>query len=119
MVDYYQLNIDFSEGNVMDWQDNPEQAAFRSQVKDVIENGLPEAYKEIGGDWVQDRKSDDPAIRQRAVDWQGVLAERGWVAPHWPSEYGGAGLSGAGEGAGAPCWQYGGDGCCGIRDCRA
>ena len=25
--------------------------------------------------------------------WQSVLAERGWVAPHWPSEYGGAGLS--------------------------
>ena len=93
MVDYYQLNIDFLEGYAMDWQDNPEQAAFRSQVKDVIENGLPEAYKEKGGDWVQDRKSDDPAIRQRAVDWQGVLAERGWVAPHWPSEYGGAGLS--------------------------
>ena len=93
MVDYYQLNIDVSEGYDMDWQDNPEQAAFRSQVKDVIENGLPEAYKEKGGDWVQDRKSDDPAIRQRAVDWQGVLAERGWVAPHWPSEYGGAGLS--------------------------
>ena len=49
MVDYYQLNIDFSEGYDMDWQDNPEQAAFRSQVKDVIENGLPEAYKEKGG----------------------------------------------------------------------
>ena len=93
VVDYYQLNIDLSEGYDMDWQDNPEQAAFRSQVKDVIEKGLPEAYKEKGGDWVQDRKSDDPVIRQRAVDWQGVLADRGWVAPHWPSEYGGAGLS--------------------------
>ena len=93
MVDYYQLNIDLSEGYDMDWQDNPEQAAFRSQVKDVIEKGLPEAYKEKGGDWVQDRKSDDPVIRQRAVDWQSVLADRGWVAPHWPSEYGGAGLS--------------------------
>ena len=77
----------------MDWQDNPEQAAFRSEVKKVIEEGLPDAYKEKGGDWVQDRKSDNPETRQRALDWQSVLAERGWVAPHWPSEYGGAGLS--------------------------
>src|SRR5579885_2584245 len=30
---------------------------------------------------------------QAAIDWHRALAERGWVAPHWPKEYGGAGLT--------------------------
>jgi hypothetical protein len=76
----------------MDWEDTSEQAAFRGEVRGLIENGLPADY-ENGGDWIQDRKSDDPAKLQRAQEWQDALAAKGWVAPHWPKEYGGAGLT--------------------------
>ena len=85
----------------MDWADNAEQAAFRSEVRALIAERLPGHYRELakrGGamfeeGWQADRKSDDATRRDAAVDWSRALAERGWVAPHWPKEYGGAGLS--------------------------
>ncbi|MCK9486690.1 MAG: acyl-CoA dehydrogenase family protein [Dehalococcoidia bacterium] len=83
----------------MDWNDNAEQAAFRQEVRDFIKNSLPERYRmddegfatEFG--WQADRVSEDTGARQAASDWAGALAKHGWVAPHWPREYGGAGLS--------------------------
>lgn len=51
----------------------------------------------FGYNWVADRCSEDSARREGAMEWAGALAERGWVAPHWPKEYGGAGLSVAEE----------------------
>ena len=84
----------------MDWNDTAEQAAFRREVRGVIETKLPERYRVAaasGGPgeraWEFDRKSPDPLVRKAAVDWHAALGERGWVAPHWPKEYGGAGMS--------------------------
>jgi len=84
----------------MDWNDTPEQAAFRDQVRSVIEQRLPARYQALAEgahegerQWEFDRKSEDPEARQAANDWAAALSEQGWVAPHWPSEYGGAGLS--------------------------
>jgi len=88
----------------MDWADNEEQAAFRKEVREVLENGLPDFYKRLArgegggeegaaGDWVADRKAEDPARREAAKAWGDALAERGWFAPQWPKEYGGGGLS--------------------------
>ncbi|HJM75078.1 MAG TPA: acyl-CoA dehydrogenase family protein [Dehalococcoidia bacterium] len=76
----------------MDWKDNDEQAAFRTEVQDVIQTKLPSRY-ENGGDWEVDRVHEDPAARQAASDWADALSDKGWVAPAWPKEYGGAGLS--------------------------
>lgn len=84
----------------MDWHDSPEQAAFRTAVRSLIEQRLPRRYKDFarsGGpgerQWENDRKSADPVAKQAAIDWHAALAERGWVAPHWPKEYGGGGMS--------------------------
>ena len=84
----------------MDWRDNSEQAAFRTEVRALIEARLPARYREMaeqGGpgerQWEFDRKSPDAAAREAAVAWHAALAERGWVAPHWPKEYGGGGLT--------------------------
>ncbi|MQA00471.1 MAG: hypothetical protein GEU80_14270 [Dehalococcoidia bacterium] len=90
----------------MDWSDSPDQATFRKEVHDFIRERLPGPYrgKLEGGDgesdgetftvgWQADRKSDDPERRDTAVQWATALAEKGWIAPHWPKEYGGAGLS--------------------------
>ncbi len=84
----------------MDWTDTPEQARFRGEVRALVESRLPERYREAaarGGPgeraWEFDRKSIDPDARAAATAWHAALAERGWVAPHWPKEYGGGGLS--------------------------
>jgi len=84
----------------MDWKDTAEQAAFRAEVRALIEERLPERYRAqaAAGElrerpWETDRKSADPEARQAALAWHAALAARGWVAPHWPVEYGGAGLT--------------------------
>ena len=84
----------------MDWSDSPEQATFRSEVAEFITTRLPERYQAenadeegFSGGWQSDRKSDDAEARGDAMAWADALAEKGWVAPHWPKEYGGAGLS--------------------------
>lgn len=84
----------------MDWNDTPEQAAFRREVRSLIEERLPQRYKRMAAtgsygerQWEFDRKSPDAEARRAAIDWHGALAERGWVAPHWPKEYGGGGMS--------------------------
>ncbi|HET9199675.1 MAG TPA: acyl-CoA dehydrogenase family protein [Dehalococcoidia bacterium] len=78
----------------MDFHDTPEQASFRATVKEFIDKELPDEFK----------RNPDAATRRpgagpygESVDamkaWTKKLASRGWVAPAWPSEYGGAGLS--------------------------
>lgn len=84
----------------MDWRDSAEQAAFRAEVRAVVEAKLPARYREAaerGGPgeraWEFDRKAPEADRREAAAAWHSALNERGWVAPQWPVEYGGAGLS--------------------------
>jgi len=84
----------------MDWSDNPGQAQFRKEVATFIQTRLPQRYRQGEDDgegfstgWQSDRKSDDSEARNTAIEWADALAEKGWIAPHWPKEYGGAGLS--------------------------
>ena len=84
----------------MDWSDNSDQAAFRGQVRDLIGARLPARYRDLAARgamperaWENDRKSPDESERRAAIDWHAALAERRWVAPHWPAEVGGGGLS--------------------------
>jgi len=90
----------------MDWRDTPQQAAFREEVRRFVRDRFPADYgpnladepsmepEDVHGyEWAADRKSADPTRRAGAAAWAAALAERGWVAPHWPAEYGGAGLT--------------------------
>ncbi len=85
----------------MDWSDSRQQAAFRVEARALIESRLPARYRAMAASdapteeqpWQVDRISEDPAHRAAAEEWRVALAEKGWVAPHWPPEYGGAGLS--------------------------
>ena len=89
----------------MDWSDSPEQAKFRLEVRAMIQAKLPDRYRpnngtladgeseSLSGGWQADRKSTDPARVASANVWASALAERGWIAPQWPKEYGGAGLT--------------------------
>jgi alkylation response protein AidB-like acyl-CoA dehydrogenase len=90
----------------MNWEDTPEQAAFREEVRAFVRDRFPAAYtpdpdaeqslepEDVWGyNWPVDRNSADLARKEGALEWAAALAERGWIAPHWPVEYGGAGLS--------------------------
>ncbi|MDE3094377.1 MAG: acyl-CoA dehydrogenase family protein [Chloroflexota bacterium] len=73
----------------MDFRDSPEDATFRAEVREFLRAELP-----------PDLRAEDDAVlgvgvgeNPRDRDWLLTLAKRGWVAPAWPKEYGGAGLS--------------------------
>ncbi|MDE3094381.1 MAG: acyl-CoA dehydrogenase family protein [Chloroflexota bacterium] len=73
----------------MNFQDNPEEAAFRAEVRDFIKNELPASAKDSD---LFERGMYRGAF-ERLKDVRQKLAGRGWIAPAWPKEYGGAGLS--------------------------
>ena len=82
----------------MDWGDTREQAAFRDEVRTFIRDRLPGHYRRLAeqgdsGDWQTDRHLGDDEAKAAAMEWERAVHERGWVAPHWPAEYGGAGMS--------------------------
>jgi alkylation response protein AidB-like acyl-CoA dehydrogenase len=87
----------------MDWSDNAAQDEFRSQVRSFIEDRLPGFYRRelatgahvgpFSENWGGDRVSENETPRRAALEWAEALAERRWVAPHWPDEFGGGGLS--------------------------
>ena len=81
----------------MDWNDTAEQSVFRNQIRSVIDAELPKRYKEGKGPpertWEFDRKDPDFGAQKAASDWHLSLSRHGWIAPQWPVEYGGGGLS--------------------------
>src|SRR5687768_15837684 len=68
----------------MDMSFTPEQEAFRNEVREWIQSAMPphiRAKAEVDGNF--DAKE--------TKEWQQILHNKGWVAPHWPKEYGGTG----------------------------
>jgi alkylation response protein AidB-like acyl-CoA dehydrogenase len=77
----------------MDFRDGADEASFRSEVSSFIGSELPDELRWRGGL----RSSFDSSGSGNAGDvskqWRGKLRGRGWIAPAWPKDYGGAGLS--------------------------
>jgi alkylation response protein AidB-like acyl-CoA dehydrogenase len=78
----------------MDFGDTPDERAFRRAARAWIEDNLPATLKgDRGeGEWgvlASGHERDREAMRL----WRERLQSRGWVAPAWPREYGGAALS--------------------------
>jgi len=69
----------------MDLQLDAAQAAFRDDVRAFLRERLPPELRD------RVRKGLRPS-REQVVQWQRALHERGWAAPHWPREFGGADL---------------------------
>ena len=65
---------------------------FRSDVRAWLSESFPTTLAYNGQRAVMD---NDPELAADLDVWRGRLAERGYGAPTWPREYGGAGLSGA------------------------
>jgi alkylation response protein AidB-like acyl-CoA dehydrogenase len=76
----------------MNFRDTPEEAAFRTEVREFIAT----EYKSNGEATASAAQAASTG-GQQAMDayknWMRKLATRGWVAAAWPKEYGGAGMS--------------------------
>tara|TARA_Y100000996_G_scaffold298328_1_gene236296 strand:+ start:7865 stop:9088 length:1224 start_codon:yes stop_codon:yes gene_type:complete len=86
----------------MDWLDNSQQAEFRNKVKDFLKSSVPSYYVNVTpdriaeghtGGWQYDLKVGSDDAKNAAQEWVTSLAKHDWVAPHWPKEYGGGGLT--------------------------
>ena len=76
----------------MDFRDSPEEAAFRQEVRAFVAR----EYKGDEGEAqsaYQAAAQGGAAAMQAYKGWMTKLATKGWVAPAWPKEYGGAGMT--------------------------
>jgi len=71
----------------MEFRDTPEEAEFRTTVRSFINENLPKDYNPA--DAFEEEEDRTGFVKQ----WRGAMGKQGWIAPHWPKEYGGAGMS--------------------------
>ena len=70
----------------MDLTFTPEEEAFRAEVRAFIAEAKPKLPKtDVGAPEAANRSKDD------YLAWHKLLYKKGWVAPHWPAQYGGTG----------------------------
>ena len=70
----------------MDLKFTPEEEAFRLEVQTFLKEKLPERLQSKVKKGLRLSKAD-------MAEWHGILNERGWLANHWPEEWGGPGWS--------------------------
>jgi alkylation response protein AidB-like acyl-CoA dehydrogenase len=70
----------------MDPRFPPETEAFRAQIRAFLAEHLPDEWAGIGA-------LDTGDALEFTERWRDVLAENGYLAPAWPTRYGGGGLS--------------------------
>ena len=70
----------------MDFRFTPQEQAFREELRDWLKTNLPDHMP-------GERMSGDSENLNVYKKFAQRLATKGWVAPHWPKEYGGLGLS--------------------------
>ena len=72
----------------MEFQDTIEEASFRQEVRSFIQGNLPSNIRSYG--FMEEETDSEKDFLPK---WRKALSGRGWIAPHWPKEYGGAGMS--------------------------
>ena len=68
----------------MDLSYSPDEAAFREEVRAWLGSNLPLDLKDKVASYAHLSKDD-------LLRWHRILADKGWVAPAWPREWGGTG----------------------------
>jgi alkylation response protein AidB-like acyl-CoA dehydrogenase len=78
----------------MNFDDTPQEAAFRAQAKAWIAANAPKQYED------ELRKASLGRIQLKSANilevakaWQKKKADAGWAVPHWPKDYGGRGAT--------------------------
>lgn len=69
----------------MDMTFRPEDYRFRDEVRAWIRDAMPEHLRKKA-------EADGHFEHHEIMEWHKILYRKGWVAPHWPKEYGGPGL---------------------------
>lgn len=72
----------------MDLQWSAEDQAFRAEVRTFLSENLTDEIRQSGK-----LMTSVYADHDRSMAWQKILHARGWAAPAWPRQYGGAGWS--------------------------
>ena len=72
----------------MDLTFSEQDMAFQAEVRSWMEDAWPQEQRER-----QARSAMGRLTKEDHVRWQQKLAEKGWAATNWPSEYGGAGFT--------------------------
>lgn len=70
----------------MDLTYSSEDTAFREEVRSFLAERFPRELAEKARAEIRFKRDD-------YILWQQILAEKGWIAPFWPKEYGGCGWS--------------------------
>jgi acyl-CoA dehydrogenase len=73
----------------VDLVDNPSDAQFRLEVREFISTKLPELFPDVGTPRWDLRFLDRTDVQA----WTRALGSKGWAVPHWPTEWGGIGIS--------------------------
>jgi len=68
----------------MDLKLTAEDTALRDDLRDFCNTRQPASIR-------QKLILGKPVPREDIIEWQHILDEQGWAAPHWPREWGGAG----------------------------
>ena len=71
----------------LDFKDTPEQAVWRQEVSTFLAAEKPKSDPDATPQEMMER------ARAGQKEWRDKLSAKGWVAPAWPKEYGGADLS--------------------------
>src|SRR6201986_3186744 len=78
----------------MNFDDTPQEAAFRAEAKAWIAANAPKQYEEeLRKSSLVRTQLEGANILEVAKAWQKKKAEAGWACLHWPKEYGGRGAS--------------------------
>ncbi len=72
----------------MEFRDTESQAAWRKEISSFIRAEGPGTAGADGAPPTMEEGPESAGVKQ----WRGKLAAKGWGAPAWPKEYGGAGL---------------------------
>ena len=75
----------------MDFRDTPEDAEYRARVRAFLESHAELEAPDSGRGYRDG--NDDPAVLEKARQWQRIKAEAGFAGITWPREYGGQGGS--------------------------
>ncbi len=69
----------------MDLSFSPEAEAFRQEVRQFLQDNLPDSIRRQVAEERMDLSAEDQRL------WHSKLYERGWACPSWPVEHGGTG----------------------------
>ena len=64
----------------------PEADTYRATVRSFLADNLPKDWRGIGA-------LEGEALENFVADWRVILHKNGYLAPDWPKEYGGGGLT--------------------------